>query len=159
MPTTHGPCAWPIAAGALFFHAALIAQCPPGATMPRDLSLATTLPESGPTTTRRATGKSALAKGALADARPHLFAALEFHPASADLLLDLVSACGDDPDLLQQWSERYVRAATDARGRLIRITYLVEEGEMQLSFHYDAGDSTIRLQNQSSFRWSKAQAS
>ena len=53
MSTTHGPCAWPIAAGALFFHAALIAQCPPGATMPRDLSLATTLPESGPATTRR----------------------------------------------------------------------------------------------------------
>ncbi len=53
----------------------------------------------------------------------------------------------------------HVAIETDARGRLIRITYLVEEDEMQLSFHYDAGDSTIRLQNQSSFRWSKAQAS
>ena len=139
MPTSHEPCAWPTVAGALFLHAALIAQCPPGATMPRDLSLATTLPESGPATTRRATGKSALAKGAPADARPHLFAALEFHPASPDLLLDLVSACVDDPDLLQQWSERYVRAATDARGRL-----KLDSGTRKLLAAVDGAASAVK---------------
>ena len=108
----------PLAAAALFVCATSAAQCPPGAKMPRDLSLETTLPESGPAATRRATGLSALDKGAPADARPHLFAALEYHPSSAALLLDLVCACGDDPDQLQRWAERYVRAATDERGRL-----------------------------------------
>jgi hypothetical protein len=52
-----------------------------------------------------------------------------------------------------------VTTESGPRGRLIRITYLVEDDEMQLSFHYDSGDSTIRLQNQSSFRWSRVQAS
>ena len=33
-------------------------------------------------------------------------------------MLDLVCACADDPDLVQQWCERFVRAATDERGRL-----------------------------------------
>ncbi|MCK5942135.1 MAG: hypothetical protein KAI24_09215, partial [Planctomycetes bacterium] len=107
-----------LAAAALSVSAPLAAQCPPGATMPRDLSLETTLPATGPATTRRQTGLKALAEGRLAEARDHLFAALEFHPSSPELLLDLVCACGDDPAALAQWSERYVRAATDERGRL-----------------------------------------
>jgi hypothetical protein len=53
----------------------------------------------------------------------------------------------------------HVTIENEPRGRLIRITYVVEDDEMQLSFHYDPGDSTIRLQNQSSFRWSRVQAS
>jgi hypothetical protein len=108
----------PLLAAALSVCAPLTAQCPPGATMPRDLALETTLPATGPAMTRRQTGLGALADGNLAEARKHLFAALEFHPSAADLLLDIVCACGDDADLLQQWTERYVRAATDERGRM-----------------------------------------
>ena len=118
MPTQLGLSLRPIAAAALAACAALPAQCPPGATMPRDLALETTMPPAGPAMTRRRTGVDALERGSPADARPHLFAALEFHPSAADLLLDVVCACGDDPDLLQRWTERYVRAATDERGRM-----------------------------------------
>ena len=118
MPTPTGPRVWPLAAAAILACAPLHAQCPPGATMPRDLALETELPDTGPATTRRQTGLRALANGTPKDAWPHLFAALEFHPSSADLLLDIVCACADDPDLLQQWTERYVRAATDDRGRM-----------------------------------------
>lgn len=108
----------PLAVAALAVCAPICAQCPPGATMPRDLLLETTLPATGPAMTRRQTGLRALRGGSPADARPHLLAALEYHPSAADLLLDLVCACADDADLLQQWAERYVRAATDERGRM-----------------------------------------
>ena len=86
--------------------------------MPRDLALETTMPATGPAMTRRQTGLKALGEGAPAAALPHLLAALEFHPSAAELLLDIVCACGDDPDQLNQWVERYVRAATDERGRM-----------------------------------------
>lgn len=76
------------------------------------------MPATGPAMTRRQTGLSALDNGSFADARKHLFAALEFHPSASNLLLDILCACADDPDQLQQWAERYVRAATDARGRM-----------------------------------------
>ncbi len=107
----------PLAAAVLSTCSPLAAQCPPGATMPRDLALETTMPASGPASTRRQTGLTAMSNGAPKDALPHLFAALEFHPSSPELLLDVVCACAGDADLLQQWSERYVRAATDERGR------------------------------------------
>jgi len=86
--------------------------------MPRDRALEKTLPGDGPARTRQRTGLTALKNGNAAAARGHLFAALEFHPSSPELLLDVLCACGDDPDLLQQWAERYVRAATDERGRM-----------------------------------------
>ncbi|MEC7726592.1 MAG: hypothetical protein VYD05_13820, partial [Planctomycetota bacterium] len=118
MPNPTGLHLRPLAAAALAVSASISAQCPPGATMPRDLQLETTLPATGPAMTRRQTGVRALESGAPADARPHLLAALEYHPSAAALLLDLVCACADDPDLMEQWAERYVRAATDERGRM-----------------------------------------
>ena len=42
------------------------------------------------------------------------------------------------------------------RGRLFTVTYRVDDADMQFAFHYDAGSSTIRLHNQSSFEWVKA---
>ncbi|MEC8653597.1 MAG: hypothetical protein VXY92_13665 [Planctomycetota bacterium] len=120
MPNPTGLHLRPLAAAALAVSASISAQCPPGATMPRDLQLETTLPATGPAMTRRQTGVRALESGAPADARPHLLAALEYHPSAAALLLDLVCACADDPDLMEQWAERYVRAATDERGRMKR---------------------------------------
>lgn len=86
--------------------------------MPQDIALETTLPATGPALARRQTGLAASKNGKFAEARKHLFAALEFHPSSPDLLLDLVCACADDPDALAQWTERYVRAASDQRGRM-----------------------------------------
>lgn len=106
-----------IATALLSLTGALPAQCPPGAPMPRDLSIETTLPDKGPAQKRLQTGLGALQNGDHKEARKHLFAALEFHPSSPDLLLELLLACGDDPDALAQWSERYVRAASDERGR------------------------------------------
>jgi len=85
--------------------------------MPRDLVIETTLPKTGPAQKRLQTGLGALQSGDHVEARKHLFAALEFHPSSPDLLLELMLACGDDADALAQWCERYVRAATDERGR------------------------------------------
>ena len=106
------------AAAAVFsLAAALSAQCPPGAPMPRDIALATQLPATGPAQSRLQTGLAALASGNQAEARGHFYAALEFHPSSTDLLLELACACGDDHDLLAQWLERYVRAGTDDKGR------------------------------------------
>ena len=92
------------AAAAVFsLAAALSAQCPPGAPMPRDIALATQLPATGPAQSRLQTGLAALASGNQAEARGHFYAALEFHPSSTDLLLELACACGDDHDLLAQW--------------------------------------------------------
>ncbi len=107
-----------IAAAALSLAAALSAQCPPGAPMPRDIALETTLPKTGPAQKRLQTGLGALQTGDHHEARKHMFAALEFHPCSPDLLLELMLACGDDPDAFAQWCERYVRASSDERGRL-----------------------------------------
>ncbi|MCA8953303.1 MAG: hypothetical protein KDE27_27575, partial [Planctomycetes bacterium] len=104
----------------LFALAALLpAQCPPGAPMPQDLaSLTATPPANSPGELRWQLGQKALAAGKLEDARGHLREALALHPASAPILLDLVRAAGDDADLREYWSERFVRAAVDARGRL-----------------------------------------
>ncbi|HIE69648.1 MAG TPA: hypothetical protein EYP98_05485, partial [Planctomycetes bacterium] len=86
--------------------------------MPRDIALETTLPKTGPAQKRLQTGLGALQTGDHHEARKHMFAALEFHPCSPDLLLELMLACGDDPDAFAQWCERYVRASSDERGRL-----------------------------------------
>ena len=96
---------------------ALSAQCPSGAPMPRDIALETTLPASGPARLRLQAGLAALNNGQPEEARQHFFAALEFHPSSVALLLELVCACGDDTDVLSQWVERYVRAGTNEKGR------------------------------------------
>ncbi|HEX6813427.1 MAG TPA: hypothetical protein VF384_17545 [Planctomycetota bacterium] len=98
--------------------APLPAQCPPGAPMPHDLANETAVPAQGAAHVRWQAGKDALAKGDFAAARQHLFAALEFHPASPPLLLDVLLACRDDKDMQSLWSERFVRAASDAQGKL-----------------------------------------
>jgi len=85
--------------------------------MPRDVTLETTLPAKGPAQQRMQTGIAALKSGNFEEAREHLFAALEFHPSSPDLLLELVCASTNDLDALSQWTERYVRAATNEKGR------------------------------------------
>ncbi|HEX5052562.1 MAG TPA: hypothetical protein VFZ65_12375 [Planctomycetota bacterium] len=109
--------AWPL--GLLACLAApLLAQCPPGAPMPQDLALETTVADQGAAATRWQLGKGALARGELEAARQHLLAALEFHPSSAAILFDLLLACRDDKDLQQLWAERFVRAVSDAQGRL-----------------------------------------
>src|SRR5262245_17875684 len=97
--------------------APLCAQCPPGAPMPRDLAIETAVPGEGAVHVRWQAGKDALAAGDLAAARKHLFAALEFHPASPPILFDLLLACRDDKDMQALWAERFVRAAADAQGR------------------------------------------
>jgi len=86
--------------------------------MPRDLAIETAVPGEGAVHIRWQAGKDAFAAGDLAAARKHLFAALEFHPASPPLLFDLLLACRDDKDMQALWSERFVRAAADAQGKL-----------------------------------------
>ncbi len=105
-------------AAILLLAATAIAQCPPGAPMPSDLSIETTMPEPGAAATRWALGRAALQANDFATARQHLLGALEFHPASTVLLLDLALASRDDKDLGPLWSERLVRAAGDAQGRV-----------------------------------------
>ena len=69
--------------------------------MPLDLATQSAVPvEKGPADLRWQMAKAALQAGKLEEARQHLLSALEFHPASAALLLDLVRAAGEDPDLL-----------------------------------------------------------
>jgi hypothetical protein len=97
--------------------AAAIAQCPPGAPMPLDLAVETTLPDPGAAAARWRAGIEARKSGALPQAREHLRSALEFHPAAPPLLLEMVLACADDPDLAAVWTERLVRALGDAQGR------------------------------------------
>lgn len=86
--------------------------------MPTDLTLATTMVDGGPAHVRWRTAMNAIAQKDFAGARQHLAAALEFHPAAAQLLLDLALACDDDPDLAALWTERFVRAAADDKGKL-----------------------------------------
>jgi hypothetical protein len=105
------------ATAALAFVGVLSAQVPPGAPMPRDVALETTLPATGPAQQRMQAGLTALTNGNFEEARKHLFAALEFHPSSPDLLLELVCASSNNLDAMSQWTERYVRAATNEKGR------------------------------------------
>ncbi|MFK7742688.1 MAG: hypothetical protein AB8H80_20415 [Planctomycetota bacterium] len=85
--------------------------------MPNDLTLATTVPTDGPARTRLRTALLSLEANQLAEARGHLLAALEFHPAASEILIEMLAACADNPDLLAQYAERFVRAACDERGR------------------------------------------
>ena len=86
--------------------------------MPTDLAAQSATPqEKGPADLRWQLARAALAASKFDEARQHLLAALEFHPASPALLLDLVRAAGEDQDLLALWSERFVRAAADAQGK------------------------------------------
>ncbi|MEZ6037270.1 MAG: hypothetical protein R3F29_07300 [Planctomycetota bacterium] len=105
------------AAATLCLAASLLAQCPPGAPMPQDVSLETTMPDGGPAHLRVQTGIAARDAGDLAAARRHFEAALEFHPSSPDVLLELVCSCGDDADLLALWGERFARALTTDKGK------------------------------------------
>ncbi|MGK0304242.1 MAG: hypothetical protein ACI89X_005150, partial [Planctomycetota bacterium] len=105
------------AAAVLFLVGALSAQVPPGAPMPRDVALETTLPATGPAQQRMQTGLAALKNGNFDEARKHLFAALEFHPSSPDVLFELICASSNNLDAMSQWTERYVRAAINEKGR------------------------------------------
>ena len=98
--------------------AALAAQCPPGAPMPLDLGIDSTLPDVGAAATRRSLAKDALAARDYKTARQHLHAALEFHPSAVPLLADLALACADDADLAAIAVDRLVRGAHDAQGKL-----------------------------------------
>jgi hypothetical protein len=98
--------------------ATLAAQCPPGAPMPRDLTLETTVPEGGAADVRWRAAKDAQKANDLAGTQKHLLAALEFHPSSPALLFDLALAFRGDKDLGPLWAERFVRAAADAQGRV-----------------------------------------
>ncbi|MEC7584169.1 MAG: hypothetical protein VYE77_07610, partial [Planctomycetota bacterium] len=106
---------------ALLLAAAAVAQAPPGATPPLDTkSLAATPAAKSAADTRWQLGRTALANGSAAEAIPHLLAALEFHPNSPAILLDLALACQATPegeDRTALWLERLVRAAADNKGR------------------------------------------
>lgn len=93
------------------------AQVPPGAGPPLDTSALAATPAPGSPAARRwQLGRDALAEGRADEAVTHLLAALEYHPAAPELLLDLALATGaDDPEAL--WLERLVRAAADPKGR------------------------------------------
>ncbi|MCA8976851.1 MAG: hypothetical protein KDC98_19165 [Planctomycetes bacterium] len=94
-------------------------QCPPGAVMPRDLTTLSATPTTGsPAAVRWQLGKKAIEAGQGIEAQKHLLQALQLHPCSPAILLDLVRAAGTDVDQSLLWGERYVRAATDDHGRL-----------------------------------------
>ncbi|MCR9246796.1 MAG: DUF1080 domain-containing protein [bacterium] len=87
--------------------------------MPAELAtLSATPAEGSPAAIRWSVGKTALQNGDLAEARRHFRAALELHPCSTEVLLDLLHATADDPDLQELWIHRLVRAAINDRGRL-----------------------------------------
>lgn len=105
-------------AASLSPFATALAQVPPGAPMPKDLSLETTVPEQGAAKVRWQTGKDALAANDAGAAQKHLGEALQFHPSAAAILFDLALAWRADADFAPLWAERFVRAAADAQGKL-----------------------------------------
>jgi hypothetical protein len=105
-------------AASLTPFATALAQVPPGAPMPKDLSLETVVPEQGAAKVRWQTGKDALAANDAGAAQKHLSEALQFHPAAAAILFDLALAWRADADFAPLWAERFVRAAADAQGKL-----------------------------------------
>ncbi|MGE3174742.1 MAG: hypothetical protein AB7O97_19085 [Planctomycetota bacterium] len=93
------------------------AQAPPGRTPPTEVTVLDARPAEGsPAMVRWQLGRDAAAKGDPAAATAHLLAALEFHPASPSLLLDLALAA-TAPGERARWTERLARALGDARGR------------------------------------------
>ena len=86
--------------------------------MPTDQLLETNVAEQGAAKVRWQAGQDALQRGDFATAQKHLFEALEFHPSAPAMLLDLALAVREDADLAPLWAERFVRAASDAQGRL-----------------------------------------
>ncbi|MFN9946500.1 MAG: hypothetical protein ACK56S_06615, partial [Planctomycetota bacterium] len=84
--------------------AAVAAQVPPGAPMPKDLSLETVVPEQGAAKVRWQTGKDALAANDAAAAQKHLLEALQFHPSAAAILFDLALAWRGDADFAPLWA-------------------------------------------------------
>jgi hypothetical protein len=106
------------ALSSLLLAASVAAQCPPGAPLSQDAPLATTVPEQGAAHVRWQAAQDALKAGDAAAAKKHLLAALEFLPLAPMLLLDLALLTRDDKDVAAMWAERFVRAASDAQGRL-----------------------------------------
>lgn len=97
--------------------APLAAQVPPGAPIPTEVASRSAVPaERSPAAARWQTARTALQAGDREGALTHLIAALEFHPASVALLLDMVRAAPDD-DRLALWGERLLRAASDLQGK------------------------------------------
>ena len=106
---------------ALLSVTAAAAQVPPGASPPLHTTTLDALPGGQSASgIRWQLGRDAMARGQHEAALSHLLAALEFHPDSPAILLDIALACrelsgGDDPTAL--WLERFVRAAADHNGR------------------------------------------
>jgi hypothetical protein len=97
----------------------LLAQCPPGAPMPQDVSALRAAPApDSPADVRWKLGRGAMAANDLAAAREHLLAALEFHASSPDLLFDLLLSTGEDRDHAARWAAAFARAASGADGRV-----------------------------------------
>jgi hypothetical protein len=100
---------------------AVTAQCPPGAPMPADVALDTTVASQGAARVRWQAALDAKKAGDVDAARRHLLAALEFHPSAPALLLDAALAFRDDTATGPLWTERFVRAACDASGRRLEL--------------------------------------
>ncbi|MBK8100701.1 MAG: hypothetical protein IPK26_26740 [Planctomycetes bacterium] len=101
----------------LLFPTLLLAQAPPGSSIPRADDGRDTAPTAGAAATRWRVARDALQAGKPDDAIPHLLAALEYHPAAPALLLDLATATLANADASALWRERFVRALTDGQGR------------------------------------------
>ncbi len=100
-----------------FVAADLVAQLPPGTSPPRSCDAMDAEPAAdSPAMARWRLGKDTLASGDGAAAITHLLAALEFHPASQPVLLDLVAAA-DGNDARAYWLQRWAAAAVDSKGK------------------------------------------
>ena len=104
-------------ASAFVVVADLVAQLPPGASPPRSCDAMDAVPAANsPALARWKLGQDTLASGERAAAIAHLLAALEFHPASEPVLLDLVRA-SEGKDARAYWLQRWAAAAVDSKGK------------------------------------------
>lgn len=95
------------------------AQTPPGVEPPGDTSALDAVPAAnGPADARWQVAKAALQQGLAKDAIVPLLSALELHPDSPPLLLDMVRATADDADAQQLWIDRLWQALADEQGRV-----------------------------------------
>lgn len=80
-------------------------------------------------------------------------------PRYADRFFEIESEIlrfGTGGNSSEVYSITLVATEPHPRGRLFRVTYRVNDVDMQFDFYYDAGTSSIRLHNQSGFEWVRA---